>query len=99
MGWGELKRQIQYKQAWRGGHVILVPSAYSSQECPQCGHTSKKNRPSQELFYCKKCGYTANADENTTNVMLSRAGLCPGGLVVSNGAVMPSQTGTNKVVA
>jgi putative transposase len=96
-GWGELKRQIQYKQLWRGGQVIFVPPAYSSQECSQCGHTSAENRPSQELFYCTKCGHTANADENAAKVVLSRAGHCPGGLVVSNGAVMPSQTGTNRV--
>jgi len=98
-GWGELKRQITYKQLWRGGQVIFVPPAYSSQECSECGHTSEENRPSQELFYCKKCGYTSNADENAAKVILSRAGQCPGGLVVSNGAVTPSQTGTNKVVA
>jgi putative transposase len=96
-GWGELKRQILYKQSWRGGHVVFVPPAYSSQECSECHHTSSENRPSQKLFYCEKCGHTENADDNAAKIVLSRAGLRPGGLVVSNGAVMPSQTGTAMV--
>ncbi len=98
-GWGELKRQIEYKQEWRGGMTLLVDPAYTSQECSACGHISPENRPSQELFYCKKCGHTANADENAAKNVLSRAGHCPAGLVVSNGAVMPSQTGTETVLS
>jgi len=97
-GWGELKRQITYKQEWRGGMTLFVDPAYTSQECSACGHVSQENRPCQELFYCRKCGHTENADENAAKNVLSRAGHCPAGLVVSNGAVMPSQTGTETVL-
>jgi putative transposase len=76
--------------------TLFVDPAYTSQECSVCGHVSPENRPSQELFYCKKCGHTANADENAAKNVLSRAGHCPAGLVVSNGVVNPSQTGTEK---
>lgn len=97
-GWGELKRQIEYKQMWRGGTVIFVNPAYTSQECSACGHVSPENRPSQELFYCEACGYTANADENAAKVVKSRAGharvVCG-----SNGATMPSEAETNRVTA
>ena len=49
-----------------------VPSYYTSQECSNCGHIEKKNRLSQELFVCQKCGYTDNADNNASKVILKR---------------------------
>ena len=45
---------------------------YTSQECFRCGHIEKGNRLSQELFVCQKCGYTGNADENASKVILKR---------------------------
>lgn len=49
-----------------------VPSYYTSQECSSCGHTEKENRLSQELFTCRNCGYTDNADSNASKVILKR---------------------------
>lgn len=98
-GWGELKRQIKYKQEWRGGMTLFADPAYTSQECSVCGHISPENRPSRDLFYCIACGHTENADENAAKNVLSRAGHCPAGLVVSNGVVKPSQTGTETVLS
>ena len=60
--WGEFRRQLEYKSAWRGGFVIAVPPHHTSQTCPCCGHTDKENRPTQAKFECVKCGYTENAD-------------------------------------
>ena len=34
----------------------------TSQTCPICGHVEQKNRLSQELFCCQKCGHSDNAD-------------------------------------
>ena len=34
----------------------IVPPAYTSQECPECGHRSKENRKGDE-FKCTKCKY------------------------------------------
>lgn len=45
---------------------------YTSQECSHCGHIEKGNRLSQELFVCQKCGYTDNADNNASKVILKR---------------------------
>lgn len=95
-GWGTFKRLIQYKEVWRGGIAVFVNPAYTSQECAVCGHISSENRPSQELFYCKKCGHTANADENAARVVLSRVGRTPYACEL-NGAAMPSEAGTNRV--
>ncbi len=91
-GWYELRRQIEYKMSWRGGQVIFVHPAGTSQTCSCCGHVSPENRPSQALFYCVKCGHTENADVNAAKVILGagQALLACG----SNGASMPSEAGT-----
>ncbi|WP_373874398.1 zinc ribbon domain-containing protein, partial [Aeromonas caviae] len=36
--------QLEYKQAWRGGQVLAINPAYTSQQCACCGHTAKDNR-------------------------------------------------------
>lgn len=61
-GWYEFRRQIAYKQAWRGGMVYLVNPQYTSQTCPTCEHVSRDNRLTQAEFACVNCGYENNAD-------------------------------------
>jgi putative transposase len=61
-GWGEFRRQIEYKTAWRGGFTVAVPAAYTSQTCPSCDHVAKENRKTQALFACVACQYENNAD-------------------------------------
>ena len=41
--------------------VAFVDPKYTSQTCRQCGHIDKGNR-SGEMFKCKKCGFTGDAD-------------------------------------
>lgn len=75
-GWSELRRQLAYKQDWSGSILQAVPAPYTSQKCSnsQCGHTNSKNRESQSVFCCKKCGHTENADTNAAKNILT-AGL------------------------
>lgn len=61
-GWATFRRQLEYKQVWRGGQVLAVDPKYTSQTCPKCQHISKDNRKSQSKFQCTVCGYKANAD-------------------------------------
>ena len=61
-GWGEFRRQLDYKLAWRGGHLIAVAPHNTSRTCPQCGHVSKENRQTQAQFKCVECRYENNAD-------------------------------------
>ena len=61
-GWGEFRRQLDYKLAWRGGHLIAVPPHNTSRTCPACGHISGENRQTQARFECVECGYENNAD-------------------------------------
>ena len=55
---------LTYKQDWRGGLLIEVNPAYTSQRCPKCGFTHSENRESQSRFGCinPECNYTVNAD-------------------------------------
>jgi putative transposase len=61
-GWGEFRRQLEYKFEWTGGIVVAVPPQYTSQTCPDCGHIAKENRKTQAKFRCVCCGYENNAD-------------------------------------
>ncbi|MGG8167804.1 transposase [Klebsiella aerogenes] len=70
-GWHEMRRQLEYKQLWRGGEVQVVNPAYTSQKCAGCGHTVKENRQSQAVFVCVACGYEANADINGARNILA----------------------------
>jgi len=60
--WAEFRRQLEYKQAWRGGDVLAVPPRNTSRTCPCCGHVSAENRQTQARFACVECGYENNAD-------------------------------------
>ncbi len=58
----QLRSFIEYKAALAGIPVRLVNPAYTSQRCPDCGHTTKANRPTQAVFECRQCGLFGNAD-------------------------------------
>ena len=61
-GWYEFRRQLEYKQVWRGGMVLAVPPQNTSRSCPNCGHVSADNRKTQAQFLCVVCGHSENAD-------------------------------------
>jgi putative transposase len=61
-GWGEFRRQLEYKVQWNGGLLLAVPPQHTSQTCPACGHVSKDNRQTQAKFLCIDCGYENHAD-------------------------------------
>ncbi len=70
-GWFEFRRQLEYKQSWRGGQVVLVSPQYTSQRCAQCQHVSLANRQTQSLFHCEKCGHQDHADVNAAKNILA----------------------------
>ena len=65
--------RLKDKMDANGGNLVIVPAAYTSQTCHQCGHVAKENRDSQAVFKCVECGYRANADVNAAMNILSRA--------------------------
>ena len=93
-GWFEFRRQLDYKLAWNGGHLIVVPPKNTSRTCPCCGHVAKDNRTTQAQFACVECGFEENADVvGAINVL--RAGHARLACEVS-GATMPPATGTHR---
>ncbi|WP_326793691.1 transposase (plasmid) [Streptomyces sp. NBC_00841] len=73
-GWGVFLTILHAKAESAGREVIAVDPRNTSRTCPECGHVSKENRPTQETFLCQSCGHTAHADTaGALNVL--RAGL------------------------
>jgi len=93
-GWGAFRRQLEYKQAWRGGEVLAIDARNTSRTCPACKHTSAENRKTQAKFACIACGFAAHADL-TAAINILRAGHARLACQV-NGAIMPSATGTHR---
>jgi IS605 OrfB family transposase len=71
-GWGEIGRQLEYKESWGGGMVHYQSEAYTSQQCPSCRGVSRDNRKRQERFACVRCGFGANADEVAAHNQLQK---------------------------
>lgn len=61
-GWGEFRRQLEYKVEWNGGILLAVPPHHTSTECPFCKSVSKENRKTQAAFKCINCNYENHAD-------------------------------------
>ena len=70
-GWHEFRRQLEYKQAWRGGEVLAVTPKNTSRTCPRCAHVAAENRQTQSRFACVACGCTHNADLNAAQNILA----------------------------
>lgn len=72
--WGfyQLAKFIEYKALLAGVPVVYIDPRNTSRECIACGHIDKANRKSQSVFSCKKCGHTANADQNAAMVIANR---------------------------
>jgi len=61
---GHIPKQLAWKARKHGQTASAVWAAYSSQCCSLCYHTSRGNRPAQQTFCCKGCGFRCHADEN-----------------------------------
>lgn len=61
-GHAETARQLGYKLGWLGGELLKMPAAFTSQRCPECGHTCAENRPARDCFRCVACGHAGHAD-------------------------------------
>jgi putative transposase len=93
-GWGEFRRQLEYKQAWLGGGVLAINLRNTSRTCPACNHVSAGNCTTKSKFECVEFGYAENADLNAA-INILRAGHARLACQV-NGAVIPSATGTHR---
>ena len=62
--------RIQQLAEVDGVHCQMIDPAYTSQICNKCGFVHKSNR-NGELFLCKNCGYTVDADWNASKNILN----------------------------
>ena len=97
-GWGLFRTMLAYKLADRGGRLVEVAAAHTSQTCACCGHVDAANRPSQAVFVCGRCGHRANADTNAATNILRRAdgALKP---VEEHRTKRPNEAGTSRRAA
>jgi putative transposase len=73
-GWGMFATMLNYKLAERGGKLVYVHPAYTSQTCAECHVTDKTSRINQARFVCAHCGHKDSADVNgARNVHQARA--------------------------
>lgn len=70
---------VDYAQR-AGRKVVLVPPAYTTMTCADCGTRAKERLGlSERVFVCGSCGQIADRDRNAARVILARAGFNPAG--------------------
>ncbi len=65
----QMRQFIGYKARLAGVPVVVVDPAYTSWRCSACGHTERRNRTGQAVFWCVACGYTTHADCNAARTI------------------------------
>jgi putative transposase len=74
-GWGEFRRQLVYKAARAGRHLIVIDRWYpSSKTCSACGHLLASLSLSTRTWQCPSCGTRHDRDINAAKNILA-AGL------------------------
>ena len=75
-----------------GVHFHAVDPAYTSQTCSQCGFVHKLSR-NCEIFKCRNCGYTDDADYNASlnilNLGITQQSMVAGSVKVSQMNICP----------
>lgn len=70
----EIRRQLHYKCAWRGGTLIEADTFYpSSKTCSGCGTARAKLCLSERTYRCEHCGLSLDRDENAARNLAALA--------------------------
>ena len=74
-----MTKQILINMAKGAGRmVVLVPAAFTTMGCSECGTIAKSRlKLSNRTFTCHACGYTADRDRNAARTIRARAGFVP----------------------
>jgi putative transposase len=74
-GWGEFRRQLEYKCQWYGRDLVVVDRWHpSSKTCSACGHLLAELSLSTRHWRCPSCGARHDRDINAAKNILA-AGL------------------------
>jgi putative transposase len=70
--WGRTVTLLEYRSTDRGGQVVKVPAAGTSQTCHRCGHRDPAARTGVR-FACTgpACGWIGHADTNAAGTAVS----------------------------
>jgi putative transposase len=71
-GWGEFRRQLEYKSAWYGRTLVVVDRFFpSSKLCSHCGHLLSKLSLGTRHWTCPTCGTLHDRDLNAAKNILA----------------------------
>lgn len=71
-GWGEFRRQLEYKAGWYGRRVVVIDRWYpSSKLCSHCGHLLSKLSLGTRQWTCPTCGTRHDRDLNAAKNILA----------------------------
>ena len=71
---GATKRELIERGTRAGRKVVLVPPAYTTMTCAECGTRAKERLTlAERTFRCTACGNTADRDRNAARVILAMA--------------------------
>jgi len=91
IGWYSIELMLTYKLEERGGTLIKINPAFTSQTCSACGTIDKGSRESQARFACLHCDHEMNADHNAA-INILRQGLAG----VDGGGYAPDEARTTQ---
>ena len=68
------KRELIERGTRAGREVVLVPPAYTTMTCSNCGARAKlRLELAMRIFRCEYCGFTADRDRNAARTILATA--------------------------
>jgi putative transposase len=71
-GWGEFRRQLEYKCGWYGRDLVVIDRWYpSSKTCSACGHLLAALSLSTRTWQCPSCGTRHDRDINAAKNILA----------------------------
>ena len=101
MGFGELRHQLEYKAAWRGGQVVVIDRWYpSSKTCSRCGYRLDALGLQVRQWHCPNCATLhdrdVNAAINLRNMAVSSTVTACGGEGAGLAREAQGETGPNE---
>lgn len=71
-GWAEFRRQLEYKTAKHGRHLVVIDRWYpSSKTCSACGHLLAGLSLNTRTWQCPSCGTRHDRDTNAAKNILA----------------------------
>lgn len=65
VGWGAIRRQLAYKQAWRGGELAVADRWFpSTKTCSGCRSVQDMGGVAVRTYVCRSCGLVIDRDRN-----------------------------------